>query len=173
MWDKENTRRRLEKHIALCSSSKSMKQTSLFSCNNAVIVKINNMCNVKVVLIDRIPDLTWHPETLAWETGICCGHSGRRNLNCLAVTQWHHEADAQRGWVSVIKPGATVGSSYRVSAGLDPQVCSADRWGSRRWLTGWGWAATWPRGDYKQQEEGKEIRLKTEPAFLTSSLLLH
>ncbi len=51
--------------------------------------------------------------------------------------------------------------------------CSADRWGSRRWLTGWGRVATWPRRDYKQQEEGKEIRLKTEPAFLTSSLLSH
>lgn len=68
---------------------------------------------------------------------------------------------------------ATVGSGHLLQAALDPQVCSADRWGSRRRLTGWGWEATWPRGDYRHQEEGKEIRTNSEAAFLTSSLLSH
>lgn len=55
----------------------------------------------------------------------------------------------------------------------DPQVCSADRWGSRRWLTGWGRVATCPLRDYKQWEKGKEIRHKSEAAFLTLSPLSH
>lgn len=55
----------------------------------------------------------------------------------------------------------------------DPQVYSADRRGSRRLLTGWDQTATWPCTDYKQKEEGKEIRLKTDSAFLTWSPVSH
>lgn len=72
-----------------------------------------------------------------------------------------------------LRPVATVGSGLLVWAGLDRlKFGSADRWGTRRCLTGWGWVATWPSTDYKLREEGKEIRLH-RAAFLTSQLLSH
>lgn len=89
---------------------------------------------------------------------------GRRNSNSVRRT-------LRRGrCVSDQTRWPLLGSGFWSGLVKISKLCSADRWGTRRCLTGWGQAATWPSADYKRREEGKEIT-PCRAAFLTSQLL--
>lgn len=151
-----------------------------WQCSKNEVLCLTGSC-VHVTEQNHNPDLTWRPKVQAWAAGIFCGHPWRGNLTCqrkhnkltccalVCLRQTPKEA-----WCHWSSWGGNCGEQWSGPGWLaDPQVCLTDRWGSRRWLTGWGLMATWARRDYKQQEEGKGIRFSAEPAFLTSSLLSH